>query len=285
VQPFFRADDRSHERKALERTLLRHHHRNDAATAPGQAGRVHITLLGGFGVAVDGVLTPARGWSRRTAAAVVKVLALAPGHRLHREQLMDLLWPNESPERCAPRLHKAAHYARQAAGCPDAVVLRDDMVWLFPGADVTVDAIQFERLAARAVADEDAVAAHEALACYGGELLPADRYEDWAVDRRELLHLRRLELLRVAGEWRELAEADPTDEEAQGELLRRHLAAGDAVAALRQYEHFERTLERELGVAPAASGSRVRALLAELADLVYRQRAVLAELAAAGSAT
>jgi DNA-binding SARP family transcriptional activator len=183
--------------------------------------------------------------------------------------------------------------------------VRDDVVWLFPDADVSVDAIRFEQLARVAVAEEDADAAWDALAWYRGDLLPGDRYEDWATDRRERLQLRRLDVLRVAGEWRELVELDPTDEDAHVELMRRQLAAGDGAAALRQYDHLERVLERELAVEPGAaarqarleaddigerrvvdgSSSRVGTLLAELANLVSRQHAVLAELAAVGIAS
>jgi DNA-binding SARP family transcriptional activator len=218
---------------------------------------VTVTVLGEFGVAVDGVATASRGWSRRGAAALVKILALAPGHQLHREQVMDLLWPGEAPDRVAPRLHKAAHFARQITGHADAVVLRDDLVRLFPGAQLTVDAIRFEQLARAAVAAGDPEAAREALAWYGGELLPADRYEDWAADRRQLLHLRHLDVLRVAGDWRDLAELDPADEQARAELARQQLASEE--------EH-----------------PRVATLLSELAELVRRQQVVLEELTAAG---
>src|SRR3954447_20413210 len=144
---------------------------------------VTIALLGGFCVTVDGVPTNSRGWARRSAAALVKILALTPGHRLHREKVMDLLWPDEPPEQCAPRLHKAAHFARLASGRHDAIVLRDDVVSLFPGAHLTVDALRFEQLAREAVAGDDAFTARQALAWYRGDLLPQDRYEDWAVDR------------------------------------------------------------------------------------------------------
>lgn len=253
---------------------------------------VDILVLGGFSVRVDGNSTPADGWSRRSAAALVKILALTPCHRMHRERMMDLLWPDDSVERSAPRLHKAAHFARLAAGHRDAIVLRGDMVWLFPGADITVDAVQFEDLASMAVTNDDASLAREALSCYGGELLPEDRFEDWAVDRRELLHLRHLDVLRVAGQWRELAELDPTHEGAHVELMRQQLAAGDGSAALRQYHRLERVLDRELGMTPskqarrawrrgveANTSARADELLAELATLVDRQNAVLAELA------
>ena len=232
---------------------------------------VAITVMGTFGVVVDGVPTVSRGWTRR-AAALVKVLALAPGHRLHREHTMDLLWPDVPPARCGPRLHKAAHLARRAAGRPDAIVLRDDVVWLFPETEVTVDAIRFEQVARVALANGDPGAAREALSWYRDELLPGDRYEDWATDRRELLHLRRLDVLRVAGEWRELAELDPTDEQAHVQLMRRHLAAGQATAAIRQYEHLQRMLDRHLSTTPSAVARQARLDANHLQHLQRRHR-------------
>jgi DNA-binding SARP family transcriptional activator len=63
----------------------------------------------------------------------VKLLALAPHHRLHREQLMDTLWPELAPEAAAANLRKAVHFARlllarateqEAAGDPAAAARR-----------------------------------------------------------------------------------------------------------------------------------------------------------------
>ena len=106
---------------------------------------VHIRLLGGFEVTVDEAVVPADAWSRRHASALVKVLALARGRRLHRDQVIDLLWPDLPTDTAMPRLHKAAHYARRALGtdASASLVLRNDLVALLPGADVVVDAIQF----------------------------------------------------------------------------------------------------------------------------------------------
>jgi DNA-binding SARP family transcriptional activator len=211
---------------------------------------------------------------------LIKILALAPGHHLHREKVMDLLWPDEPPERTAPRLHKAAHFARRAAGRDDAVVLRDDVVWLFPDAELFVDVERFETLARAAVAADDAELARRALDWYGGDLLPNDPYEEWVADRRQLLHLRRLDLLRIAGDWRELTEIEPTDEDAHVRLMR---------AALCQFGQLERVLDREFGTAPGeaaqrafADARRVDQLLVTLSDLEDRHRAVLAELVAVG---
>ena len=197
-------------------------------------------------------------WKRRHAAALVKVLALAPGRRLHREQIIDLVWPDDTIDEAVPKLHKAAHYARRALDVPSSVVLRGETVVLCPDADITVDVVRFEELARRALADEDVVAAREALALYGGELLPQDRYDEWAEERREHLRLRHLDLLRLDGRWETVVEIDPSDELAHLELMRRYAANGDRHAALRQFERMDRTLRRELGVAPGQEALALR---------------------------
>ena len=54
-----------------------------------------------------------------------ELLALTEGRSMHREQVMDALWPELSVDAAGPRLHKAAHYARRALGDqPHAVQLR-----------------------------------------------------------------------------------------------------------------------------------------------------------------
>ena len=93
---------------------------------------VEIRLLGGFEVVVDGDKVTAGSWQRRAAADLVKLLALTDGHRLHRERVLEALWPGVDVASSSPRLHKAAHYARRAMGRPDAVVVRGETVALLP---------------------------------------------------------------------------------------------------------------------------------------------------------
>ena len=52
-----------------------------------------------------------------------------------------------------------------------------------------------------------------------------------------------------------MVELDPSDELAHLALMRRHAANGDRHAALRQFERMDRTLRRELGVAPGPRGA------------------------------
>ena len=53
-----------------------------------------IRLLGDFRIEIDGRQIPAAAWPRRHAAALVKLLALRPGHQLHRDRVIDTLWPD-----------------------------------------------------------------------------------------------------------------------------------------------------------------------------------------------
>jgi DNA-binding SARP family transcriptional activator/tetratricopeptide (TPR) repeat protein len=221
---------------------------------------VDIKLLGRFEVIVDGTVVPPEVWRRRHAAGLVKLLALSQGRRLHREQVIDALWPDLSVRAAQPRLHKAAHYARRAFGDDDsaAVVLRDDLVALLPEAAVTVDALEFRRRAEAAVAGLSGAGAADALELYGGPLLPEDPYEPWVAEQREGLRVLRLETLRTAGRWQQVLEQDPVDEEAHLALAREAAARGDARAAQRQLERMEQAFRRELGTAPSAAAESLR---------------------------
>jgi DNA-binding SARP family transcriptional activator len=77
---------------------------------------LRIELLGGFHVMVGARAVSDDAWRRRKPAALLKLLAHAPGHRLHHEQVMDGLWPELDPPAAAANLRKALHQARGALG-------------------------------------------------------------------------------------------------------------------------------------------------------------------------
>src|SRR6476661_6210931 len=115
---------------------------------------IDITMLGDFAVAIDKAMVDPAHWRRRHAAALVKILALEPRRTLHRERVIDLLWPELTVEDAAPRLHKAAHYARRALGGPGTVVLAAESVTLLPRDAVRVDVLQFHDFAEKPAAQE-----------------------------------------------------------------------------------------------------------------------------------
>ncbi len=173
----------------------------------------------------------------------MKVLALAGGHRLHRDQMIEALWPELSYDAALANLHKAAHFARRAIGDPDAVVVHGGQVALAPGAVVKTDVECFE-------AENDP-------ALYSGELLPEDRYAEWASEARERLRLAYLRSLRTRGRWEEVVAQEPTDEEAHRSLMRRYADAGNRPAGLRQFERLSAALA-EVGLQPGAETLALR---------------------------
>jgi DNA-binding SARP family transcriptional activator len=223
---------------------------------------LRIWLLGGFRAAVDGTPVAEEAWRRNKAKALVKLLALARGKRLHREQLMDVLWPDLAPEAAAANLRKAVYFARRALA-PEHLALRDEMLRL-EAAHLWVDVDAFE-LAAEA---GDLRAAVE---LYGGDLLPEDRFESWTVERRDQLHARfarrlldHARELEAAGDpdgataaLERLAVADPLSEEAVMAVIRAHALAGQRHLALRWYRQFEARLDEELGVEPGTEARRL----------------------------
>ena len=74
---------------------------------------VRVWLLGAFRVSVGSTTITQDAWRLRKAAALVKLLALAPGHRLHREQAMDVLWPDSRRRAASNNLRKTLHAARR----------------------------------------------------------------------------------------------------------------------------------------------------------------------------
>ncbi|MPV37409.1 BTAD domain-containing putative transcriptional regulator [Georgenia subflava] len=253
-----------------------------------------IHLLGDFSVTVGGRPIPDSAWHRRKATELVKLLVLAPRHRLPREQVMEALWPEGDPDTGGARVRKAAFHARRLLGVPDGVVLADGSVALAPGHRVRSDVADFTAAATAALRDADETACRTAAALYGGDLLPEDPYAPWCDAERD--RLRSLYLRTLAGGrlWGRLVVEDPTDERAHREIIRAHLADGDRSAAIRQFGELRTALRTELGISPGREtvavyeqvlamdsapaptpAERARALLVWAA--VHRERADLAE--------
>jgi predicted ATPase len=150
---------------------------------------VEIELLGGFRAVRGGEPVENSAWRLRKGRELVKILALAEGHRLHREQILDALWPDLDPVAGANNLHQVVHVARRALG-PDAVELRDELLTLHASVDVD----ELEDAARQARRAGTAGAYRAALTLYRGELLPENRYDDWALLRREEIDQLRAEL-------------------------------------------------------------------------------------------
>ena len=219
---------------------------------------MEVTLLGRFEVHVNGVAVPEQRWRGRRAPSLVKLLALGPGHRLHREQVIDALWPALSVAEATPRLHKTVHLARAALGDHGALGTANERIELWPTAEVVVDLDRFEALASTARTSCEPQDLRDAINAYRGDLLPDDVYEPWASAARERLRVQYGELLRLAERWEQLIALDPTDEVAHLHIARRLVNRRDRAGALRQLDHLTNALQRELDIEPSEAAQRLR---------------------------
>ncbi len=163
--------------------------------------RVRIRMLGGFDVQVDGVAVPAGAWRLNKARSLLKLLALAEGNRMHRDAVVDALWPELGAS--TNNLHQALHAARralaEAGASADVLRLRDGVVALCPDGGLATDVQDLEAALDKALAADDPdLLLDIATQCSQG-LLPEDSYEDWAHPYQDhIAGLRRTAVLAAA---------------------------------------------------------------------------------------
>jgi ATP/maltotriose-dependent transcriptional regulator MalT/DNA-binding SARP family transcriptional activator len=273
-----RADERAHV-ASLERRLLAWGCPPDGGAFPHRAvaavelrPRTSIRVLGGFVVERSGRPVPRAAWGSRKARDLLKVLVVRAGRRISREQLADLLWPDEPYEEVTNRLSVALSVVRSVLAEGDAsrdagpIRTVDDAIEL-DGDAVDIDLVRFEELAdegERAARSGDVAAAVVALTAaeeaYGGDLLEDDLESTWVVDRREALRSRYVSVARTLAGF--VVEDDPDhalrlllrvldrdgyDEPAHLEVCRALLRAGRHGEARRRHRIYaDRMTELEL---------------------------------------
>jgi predicted ATPase/DNA-binding SARP family transcriptional activator len=252
---------------------------NEAAVR--QSEVVRIELLGGFRLRVGLQIIQEGRWRLRKANSLIKLLALAPGHRLHREQVMEALWPGIEPRSAANNLHQILYAARRAfepsalassSASSSYLLLRDKQLILCPDSPLWVDAEAFQEAAVTARHAMEVAAFRAAIDLYAGDLLPGDRYEPWVQQRRAELRELYLSLLlelggllEERGEFGEAIEAlgrivaeEPTHEEAYVGLMRLQVLSGRRGEALSQYERLREALCGQFGREPEAATTRLQ---------------------------
>lgn len=235
---------------------------------------VAIRLLGEFAVTVRGQQVSDKAWRLRKVRHLVKLLALAPGRRLHRDQVIDALWPDSDLKAGSNLFYQALHAARRLLDGPvrptgeSSLLLENGFISLSAQAMIDVDAFE---AAAQAVGDQDPAIYHRALALYPGDLLPEDRYEEWTLQRRERLRQTWLDLLEGLAQVEEergnypaavaalqrLLAADHSSETAHVGLMRVYALSGERQQALRQYQALRDLLKSELDMEPGLAAEQL----------------------------
>jgi DNA-binding SARP family transcriptional activator len=208
---------------------------------------------------------------------------------LLRESIAALLWPDQSPERSRRNLRQTLWKLKTLIGSWSAddlmtLVIDASTIQVRLGSLVWVDLLAFERVWTRyrsaPAADIDSAAIthnERAVDLCRGDLLEG-WYQDWLIAAREQVLQRQLGLLDIlvgyhglrnqhdrACQYAEQAlELDRARELTHQHLIRLHLARGDRIAALRQYDQCEAALDEDLGATP---GPDTRELVQNLRDI------------------
>ena len=234
---------------------------------------VQLFVLGQFRAERSGEPVPGAAWQGRKTRALVKLLCLERQHRLHKEMVQDLLWPDLKPAAADAAFRKTLHYARKAidpSTSPSVLLLVDRSVSL-DMSRVTVDLDSFEAAVEAAARSGDLDSIRAASELWRGELLPDDVYEDWSAEARERVRALYLTLLREGGRLAvessehqvgielliKAVRIEPEAEDVHRRLMQLYALAGMRSAALNQFEICRRALESEVDAEPDAETVRL----------------------------
>ncbi|MDH3741334.1 MAG: winged helix-turn-helix domain-containing protein [Hyphomicrobiales bacterium] len=236
--------------------------------------QMRIFTLGQFGLAVAGKGLDVASWKRKQAAVLMKCLVSQLDRPVHRERLIEWLWPDADPDRGWQRLKVALSFLRGKlleGGAAKEIIetvgqsyrLRRDAVW--------VDSDKFDSLVTtgwdhlKEGNRSDALCRfEEAESLYRGDYFEDEPYAEWCALERERLREIYLELLTgmarcyaedghfVEASWacRTALSIDPCRESFVRTLLENLVNLGRPDWAKAQFTSWRYRLAEELGLYP-----------------------------------
>jgi DNA-binding SARP family transcriptional activator len=233
-----------------------------------------VYCLGSFRVYQDD--QPIQDWKSSKGKAIFKYFVVHRKVPVAKEVLMDLFWPDSTPDAARNNLNVAIYGLRQTLRQTrpglSHISFQDDHYLLKPELQIWVDVEAFaehfrmaQNLEQRG---ELALAIHEYRAAetlYQGEFLADDRYEDWPMPQRQRLETDYFSLLDRLSRYyldqedydasatmcKKMLAVDPCREEAHRRLMRYYSQQNQRYLALRQYHLCIEALENELNVGPS----------------------------------
>ncbi len=247
-----------------------------------ESGRpeLEIRTLGAFQVLVRGQAVASTAWQSKKARDLIKLLVARRGRVIHREAVIESLWPGEDPAKTGNRLSVTLTTVRgildpHKERDPDYFIVadRNTLALRAESAQTDLDAFlsnALEALETHRGGPTEATCAQlkTAEAAYVGDFMEEDPYEEWAVNAREEARQIYLSCARAIagaaggrGDHEEAAryhlrilEREPFDEAAHLGLVHSMTASGRHGEALRFYRRYcERMAELGVEAAPFPS--------------------------------
>jgi DNA-binding SARP family transcriptional activator len=250
-----------------------------------------VLAFGTLRILRDAQPTAAPVWRRQKSRTLFAYLLCARPRDVHREVLIELLWPGAEAGRGAHALQVALSDVRAALG--GHVRRLGDLYGLDLGPGGSVDAETFARecedgRAADLAGDRNAASRHFAAAesLYAGDFLAEEPFAEWAAARRERLRddyvdilLRMVRLDEAAGRLdaaarraKQAVATDPYLEPCYRDLMRLQHALGDPGGVLRTYARCRQAMRDgfDADVAPATQ-ALATSLLGPHVDALVRR--------------
>jgi ATP/maltotriose-dependent transcriptional regulator MalT/DNA-binding SARP family transcriptional activator len=223
-----------------------------------------VVTLGRFAVMVDGATVPTSAWQSKVARDVLGMLVAARGRPIHREVLVERLWPDDDPAKAGNRLsvalstirgvldpEKRHHQSHFVTTDRDSVAL--DLMHLHVDVETFLDTVARGRKLLRDGDQDRGLAVfRSAEAMYVGDFLEEHPYDEWAIPLREETRSVFVEIATVlasahaasgdhdgaARRHLRILERDPYNEAAHISLVEAMLRAGRHGTARRLYGNY-----------------------------------------------
>lgn len=248
--------------------------------SPAEPYEMAIKTFGGFGIRFGDDI--AENFKNAKGKQLLKYLIVNRRRIVPKEELMELLWPNYSELSARNNLnvvvYSLRHSAREYIGEESLILFTDGGYQFNPKLDITTDFEEFDAQLDKGLRDlleknEERAIPNllRAESLYNGPFLDEDLYVDWTENIREsyrekyIVSLESLDSAyasigthekRVNLNKKILAQ-DNCNELAHQHLMEAYDRTGQRHLAIRQFQHAERTLKKELGVEP---GEPLRAI-------------------------
>ena len=254
-----------------------------AVCASGEVPVLYVQTLGGFSLRRGDVLVPTESWRNERLWPLFTGLLSAANHRLSRDQLIELLWPDKDLADPANSLREVLSKLRRrlapagvaVAATPAYIRNEGPFLALVPDT-VAIDADMFLSAAQQALATRNLTICQEAIDSYGGDYLPQGtsgtlpRHAALIQGRRNVLRRTASDLLALTAELCEETDArraaqylqralslNPTAEDKARRLMTVLGRLGELAAVQDVFGTLSRTLAQQ-GVPPSQETVIVR---------------------------
>lgn len=227
---------------------------------------LRVRCFGPFQCSVDGDDSTPIQWRTVKTEELFAFLVYYQGAAMHKEIIIDHLWPDAEPEKAANYFRVTCTYLRNTLSHHGYtnVLLRDRDSYRLDTGNLKCDLIEFTAAIRNFNDGKDIEWLKQAASSYSSPYLTNKTYE-WAIASRVHLekeykkiqyqltdeYIRNKDFSKATASLETILSQDPCDENAAFKLIQIKLKNSDMISALRIYNELQKALKNELGLSPS----------------------------------